>query len=120
LLAEYDVNEAADEDLALMFFATVGTFNQKSKDKGALLLFKSDLDTKEEATWEALKRRETGDGIRRPLPAALARILTSLKKRGWTEETLTTQVSSRDVADSGLVKRDVVMGGYTIRDGDDH
>jgi type III restriction enzyme len=47
------------------------------------------------------------------LPPALARVLTSLKERDWTDETLTTQVSSRDVADSGWVKRDVVMGGYT-------
>lgn len=148
LLAEYDVNEVQAHDLALMYFATVGTFNQKSRDKSALLLFKSDLDTKEEATWEALKRRETADGLRRPLlvvydeghnltdqqtelltelepdgfivasatmklPAALVRILSSLKERDWTEETLTTRVSSRDVADSGLVKRDVLMGGYT-------
>lgn len=148
LLAEYDVTEVADEELALMFFATVGTFNQKSKDKGSLLLFKSDLDTKEDTTWEALKRRETADGLRRPLlvvydeghnltdqqtdllmelepdgflvasatmrlPSALARMLAALRDRGWTEETLTTHVSSRDVADSGLVKRDVVMGGYT-------
>lgn len=148
LLAEYDTSEVADDGLALIFFATVGTFNQKSKDKSSLLLFKSDLDTKEEATWEALKRRETADGIRRPLlvvydeghnltdqqtdllmelepdgffvasatmklPPALSRILATLKDGGWTEETLTTHVSSRDVADSGLVKCDVVMGGYT-------
>ncbi|MGC1406385.1 MAG: hypothetical protein WA938_06570, partial [Candidatus Dormiibacterota bacterium] len=148
LLAEYDPSEVADDGLAVIFFATVGTFNQKSKDKSALLLFKSDLDTKEEATWEALKRRETADKIRRPLlvvydeghnltdqqtellmelepdgflvasatmklPLALARILTTLKDRGWTDESLTTHVSSRDVADSGLVKCDVVMGGYT-------
>jgi type III restriction enzyme len=148
LLAEYKVAEVADEDLALVFFATVGTFNQKSKDKSSLLLFKSDLDNKEQATWDALKLRETSDGIRRPLlvvydeaqnltdqqtdllmeldpdgflvasatmrlPAAFARLLTTLKERGWTEETLTTHVSSREVAASGLVKCDVVMGGYT-------
>ena len=147
LLAEYDVAEVKDGIEPLIYFATVGTFNQKSKEKSALLLFQSDLDNKEEATWEALKRRETADGIRRPLVVvydeahnltdqqtdllmelepdaflvasatmklspALAKVLQDLKAHGWSDEQLTTYVSSRDVVEAGLIKRDVIMGGY--------
>ena len=147
LLAEYDASEVKDESHPLMYFATVGTFNQKSKEKSALLLFQSDLDNKEEATWEALKQRETEGGIRRPLlivydeghnltdqqtdllmelepdaflvasatmklSPALAKVLQDLKARDWSDEQLTTYVSSRDVVEAGLIKRDVIMGGY--------
>lgn len=67
LLADYDQNDVLDESLALVYVATVGTFNQKTKDKSALRLFKSDIDNAEKSTWAALKARFTADGVRRPL-----------------------------------------------------
>ena len=50
-----------------IYFATVGTFNQKDKEEGSRLIFKSEIDTAEESTWEALKLRLDGDDNRRPL-----------------------------------------------------
>jgi type III restriction enzyme len=67
LLGDYDRNDVEDESLAIIYLATVGTFNQKSKDKGSLRLFKSDIDNADRSTWEALKQRLTLSGTRRPL-----------------------------------------------------
>lgn len=67
LLADYDTSAVEDDTLALVFLATVGTFNQKSKDKSSLRLFRSDIDNADRSTWHALKDRMTSSGIRRPL-----------------------------------------------------
>ncbi len=67
LLGEYDQREAEDDSLALIYIATVGTFNQKDKDAGKLRLFKSELDNADRSTWEALKLRLDSSGTRRPL-----------------------------------------------------
>jgi len=147
LLSEYDAEDVADPDVPLIYFATVGTFNQRDREKGDRLIFRSDIDTAEESTWEALKRRETTDGTRRPLlvvydeghnlsdqqtnlllelepdalfvasatmrlTAALTTIVNSLEQRGWSQEELKTTVLSSDVVAAGLIKRDIVMGGY--------
>lgn len=147
-LADFDPAEVEDEDLAIVYLATVGTFNQKDKDASKLRLFKSDIDNADRSTWEALKRRQTGGHVRRPLfvvydeahnltdqqtdllmelepdgfllasatpklPPAIARIIDELKGAlGWSDADLTTYVSSRDVVEAGLVKRQVVLGGY--------
>lgn len=66
-LAQYDATEVEEAKQPLVYFATVGTFNQKDKEKGERLIFKSEIDTAEQSTWEALKLRADGDGIRRPL-----------------------------------------------------
>jgi type III restriction enzyme len=158
LLADYDAGEVLDPHLALIFLATVGTFNQRSKDKGSLRLFQSDIDNATRSTWDALKQRLTVDGTRRPLiivydeahnlsdqqtdllmeldpdafllatatpklPQAILRVIADLKESlQWTDADLTTYVSSRDVVEAGLVKREVRLGGYqaqmdeTIRD----
>lgn len=147
LLSEYDVHEVADTSRSFIYFATVGTFNQKDKEKGERLIFRSEIDTAERSTWEELKRREDVDGVRRPLvvvydeaqnltdqqtelllelqpdlflvasatmklPPALSKVLEELKRRGWSDDQLTTSIASSDVANSGLIKRDVILGGY--------
>ncbi|MEX0664728.1 MAG: DEAD/DEAH box helicase family protein [Acidimicrobiia bacterium] len=148
LLADYDRGEVEDPNLALIYLATVGTFNQRSRDKSNLRLFKSDLDTADRSTWEALKERLTLEAIRRPLivvydeahnltpqqtdllmelepdalllasatlklQPAILKIVDELKDTlGWTDADLTTTVASRDVVEAGLVKRQVLLGGY--------
>ena len=67
LLADYSTSDVEDEALALVYVATVGTFNRKSKDKSSLRLFRSDIDNAESSTWNALKERMTLSGVRRPL-----------------------------------------------------
>ncbi len=146
-LAQYDAKEVAEADQPLIYFATVGTFNQKDKEQGERLIFQSEIDTAEQSTWEALKVREDGDGHRRPLlivydeghnlsdqqtdlllelepdaliaasatmrlPTKLAAEVNNLKVEGWTDEALVTDVDARAVADSGLVKSTVQIGGY--------
>lgn len=58
LLSEYRPEYAADTKTAYLFFATVGTFNQKDKERGDRLIFKSEIDTADLSTWNALKQRE--------------------------------------------------------------
>jgi type III restriction enzyme len=148
LLADYSRSDVEDEALALVYLATVGTFNQRSKDKGSLKLFQSDIDNADRSTWEALTDREAASGTRRPLiivydeahnisdqqtdllmelepdalllasatprlPQAVVRVIDDLRAAlGWSDDDLTTYVSSKDVVESGLVKRQVVLGGY--------
>jgi len=148
LLADFDAAEVEDDELAIVYLATVGTFNQKDKDASKLRLFKSDIDNADRSTWEALKRRLTAGQTRRPLfvvydeahnltdqqtdllmelepdgfllasatpklPPAIVQIINELKGAlGWSDADLTTYVSSRDVVEAGLVKRQVVLGGY--------
>ncbi len=148
LLAEYTASDAEDESLALIYLATVGTFNQKSKDKGSLKLFQSDIDNADKSIWDALKHRFTAAGVRRPLlivydeahnltdqqtellmelepdalllasatpklPQAILKVVTELKDSlGWEDTDLTTYVASKDVVEAGLVKRQVLLGGY--------
>ena len=148
LLADYNRSDVEDESLALVYLATVGTFNRRSKDKSSLRLFRSDIDNAEKSTWNALKDRLTSDGIRRPLfvvydeahnltdlqtnnlmelepdgmllasatpklPPAIARVTDDLKHDlGWADTDLTTYVKSADVVEAGLIKRQVLLGGY--------
>lgn len=67
LLSEYRTEYALDASNAYLFFATVGTFNQKDKEHGERLIFRSEIDTADVSTWEALKNREDRHGRRRPL-----------------------------------------------------
>ncbi len=66
-LAEYDADEVATSTRSHVFFATVGTFNQRDKEAGSLSIYKSDVDTTERSTWEALKERLDGESNQRPL-----------------------------------------------------
>lgn len=66
-LADYDPDEVADVLKPIVYFATVGTFNQKDKENGSLVIYRCDIDTADQSTWDALKQRLTRDNMRRPL-----------------------------------------------------
>jgi len=59
LLADFDTSVVEDANVAIVYLATVGTFNQKNKEASKLRLFKSDIDNADKSTWQALKRRLT-------------------------------------------------------------
>lgn len=67
-LAEYDAVDVASNTEPLIFIATVGTFNQRDKEHGTLLIHKSDIeDTANESIWVSLKKRADSLGRRRAL-----------------------------------------------------
>jgi type III restriction enzyme len=66
-LANYKPEVVAEADQPLVCFATVGTFNQKDKESGTLLIHKSDVDNMEASIWDALRLRTDSEGNRRPL-----------------------------------------------------
>ncbi|MGH9055629.1 MAG: hypothetical protein ACRDYY_07170, partial [Acidimicrobiales bacterium] len=66
-LPEYDPEDVADLLKPIVYFATVGTFNQKDKEYGTLVIYRCDIDTADQSTWDALKQRLTRDNLRRPL-----------------------------------------------------
>ncbi|MGI5286548.1 hypothetical protein ACQEVF_24865 [Nonomuraea polychroma] len=66
-LIEYDPEEVAHTSNPSLFFATVGTFNQKDMEAGTLTIYRSDVDTTEQSIWDALRQREDENGSRRPL-----------------------------------------------------
>jgi len=66
-LADYSPEIVAESDRPIVFFATVGTFNQKDKDSGTLRVHKSDVDTMESSVWDAIRLRTDSEGNRRPL-----------------------------------------------------
>ena len=146
-LAEYDARRVREADTAQVFFATVGTFNQRDQEAGDRLIYKSDIDNAERSTWDAIKSREDDKGQRRPLfvvydeahnltdqqtnlllelepqafllasatmslPQRLGEQVDRLKQSGRGEEWFTTYVSPKDVADSGLIKSTIILGGY--------
>jgi type III restriction enzyme len=146
-LADYEADEVADLAKPLVFFATVGTFNQKDKEAGTLVVYRSEVDTADQSTWDALTQRTTKAGIRRPLivvydeaqnlsdqqtellmelepdaflvasatmrlPARIAREIDQLRANGWGDDSLVTVVDAKAVADSGLVKSTLALGGY--------
>jgi type III restriction enzyme len=67
LLNEYDPADVEVADKPTVFFATVGTFNQKDMEGGNRNIFKADIDTTGTSTWEALADRKDSAGLRRPL-----------------------------------------------------
>lgn len=66
-LAEYSPVVVAESARPLVYFATVGTFNQKDKEDGSLRVHKSDVDNMERSVWDALRQRTDTSGVRRPL-----------------------------------------------------
>jgi len=66
-LAEYDKTDVAETNRTSVYFATVGTFNQKDREQGSRLIYKCDIDTTDQSTWDALKDRFDQHGQRRPL-----------------------------------------------------
>jgi len=45
-------------------------------------------------------------------PGKLGRLIERLRDHGWSDEQLATTVNSREVVDAGLVKRQIILGGY--------
>ena len=66
-LAEYDKTDVTEATRPLVYFATVGTFNQKDKEQGSRLIYKCDIDTTDQSTWDALKDRLDGQDRQRAL-----------------------------------------------------
>ena len=66
-LAEFDLDALSNDGRAYVYFATVGTFNHSDRTTSTLNIYKSDLDTTDQATWDKLKQRTAPDGSRRPL-----------------------------------------------------
>ncbi len=66
-LSEFDLTEVTDTQANFLLFATVGTFNQKDKEKGTRKVFQSSIDDAATSTWESLKLRPSPTGHRRPL-----------------------------------------------------
>ena len=66
-LADYDKTVVTEAVGPLVYFATVGTFNQKDKEEGTRLIYKGDIDHTDQSTWDALKERADQQGRRRPL-----------------------------------------------------
>lgn len=66
-LADYDATEVSGDKGPFLFFATVGTFNQRDKEQGSRKVFKSGIDEASQSTWDALQLRPDTDSRRRPL-----------------------------------------------------
>lgn len=66
-LAQYDAEDVRQATLPLVYLATVGTFNQRDRANGDRLIFRSEIDTAESSTWEAIKARTDAQDLRRPL-----------------------------------------------------
>ncbi len=66
-LAEYDAGEVSGDNSPFLFFATVGTFNQRDKERGSRKVFRSGIDDASQSTWDALQVRPDPEGRRRPL-----------------------------------------------------
>ena len=46
-------------------------------------------------------------------PGKLGRMIERLKEHGWDDDRLIAAVPSKDVVDAGLVKKQIVLGGYS-------
>lgn len=66
-IAEFDAEEARNSTRAAIYFATVGTFNVADKEAGNRLIYRCDIDSQDQSTWDALRERRDPTGERRPL-----------------------------------------------------
>lgn len=66
-LSEYRPTDVAAATGALVYFGTVGTFNQKDKATSNLRIYTSEVDTMGTSAWAALRTRTDEMGARRPL-----------------------------------------------------
>lgn len=147
LLAAHDPETVREAQAPILYFATVGTFNQKDKERGGRLIYKSDIDDQTTSTWDGLKLRTDSTGVRRPLlivydeghnltdqqtdlileltpdailvasatmklPARLAKEIEHLREDGWADDELVTEVPPKAVAESGLIKSNLLLAGY--------
>jgi len=66
-LSAYKPLDVASAKDALVYFATVGSFNQRDKATSNLRVHTSNVDTIGTSAWTALKNRADSEGTRRPL-----------------------------------------------------
>lgn len=67
-LADFSLAHLSNSNESIIYFATVGTFNQKDKVKSSLKIHQSDVDQLGGTSiWSALKVRVDNNGIKRPL-----------------------------------------------------
>lgn len=67
VLGNYKPDVVSGTDDPFVYFATVGTFNQRDKVGGSLLIHKTDVDAMEASVWDAIRMRVDSEGRRRPL-----------------------------------------------------
>ncbi|RVL83945.1 hypothetical protein CN140_12470 [Sinorhizobium meliloti] len=67
LLSDFSIDEISDIHEPFLYFATVGTFNQRDKELGSRRIFASAIDDAARSTWDSLRLRPGRDGARRPL-----------------------------------------------------
>lgn len=153
LVGGFDVKPLLDcrpaDGRGLLLVATVGKFNQRSKEEGDRKIFHLRLDSADRSLWEQLKARRDAEGRRRILvivydeghnlsnqqtdllmelmpdaliaasatmrvPQVLAGTIERLRKeKGWNDANLVTSVRSSEIVASGLVKKHIMLGGYT-------
>jgi type III restriction enzyme len=156
-LSQITPMQIKDATTPFLALTTVGTFNQKDRADGTLLVHKAADDSGDVSLWDELIKRQSAGGARRPLiivydeghnlsdqqtdlllelepeailvasatmrtPGRLGRMIERLKDAGWSNDAqddtteilpcLVTAVSSKDVVEAGLVKKQVVVGGY--------
>jgi len=122
-LADYSPIEVEESDCAIMYFATVGTFNQKDKSDGTLRIHQSDVDNIQTSVWEALRKRTDAEGNRRPLVVVYdeahnlsdqqTELLLELEPDGFLLATATMRLPARIGDEVALLR---TMGGATNDD----
>lgn len=159
-LSDLTPQAIADGETPVLALATVGTFNQKGKGDGTLIVHKPSEDVHgSQSLWDTLASRKSASSERRPLlivydeaqnlsdqqtdlllalepdamlvasatmktPGRLGLVIQRLKQEGWSDEPesdtkedirscLVTAVSSKAVVLAGLVKKQIILGGYT-------
>jgi type III restriction enzyme len=146
-LSQVSSEQIRDSRVACLALATVGTFNQRDKADGTLRVHKTAADRTEVSLWDALRGRQSAEGIRRPLiivydeghnlsdqqvelllelepdailvasatmriSARLGQVIDRFRQAGRNEGDLVTAVPTGPIVERGLVKQQVVLGGY--------
>ncbi|MBR0833186.1 DEAD/DEAH box helicase family protein [Bradyrhizobium manausense] len=123
-LADYSESELRNRHNSLLYFATVGTFNQEKKEGGTLNVFKSAIDEAQTSTWESLKIRPDVNAFRRPLIVVYdeahnlsdnqVRLLLELEPDGFLLATATSRLP--ELLESGVIDHLKKIGGLQDTD----
>lgn len=121
-LANYKPEIVSESDRPLVYFATVGTFNQRDKESGTLLIHKSDVDNMEASIWEAIRTRTDSAGNRRPLVVVYdeaqnlsnqqTELLLELEPDGFLLASATMRLPTR----IGAEVQHIINAGYADQD----
>lgn len=123
-LADYSEAELKSCNESLLYFATVGTFNQEKKEGGTLNVFKSAIDEAQTSTWDSLKVRPDVNGFRRPLMVVYdeahnlsdnqVRLLLELEPDGFLLATATSRLPQ--LLESSVIDHLKKIGGLEDAD----